>query len=66
MTWIHSKATQFARVSDCLSLTNDLKIYTTEKSGADPSKKSNRPHNIRVKIEFVNGAIDIININQEN
>ena len=60
------QARQFAWVSDCLSLTSDSKIYTTEKSGADPSKKSNRPQNIRVKIEFVSGAIDVININQEN
>ena len=59
VTWIHSKARQFAWVSDCLSLTSDSKIYTTEKSGADPSKKSNKPQNIRVKIEFVSGAIDV-------
>ena len=66
MTWIHRKARQFAWVSDCLSLTSDSKIYTTEKSDADLSKKSNRPQNMRVKIEFVSGAIDIIDINQEN
>ena len=42
VTWIHRKARQFAWVSDCLSLTSDSKIYTTEKSGADPSKKSKK------------------------
>ena len=46
VTWIHSKATECLGFRFSITDKRFKDLHDRKKSGADPSKKSNRPHNI--------------------